>query len=155
MATKSVTISPAAAQAAGCTATCTMFDRNDYGDSGWAEFYQLSASAVFPWQFVRFEYTTVDWRPTGSTSTDLAQTENPTPPQQQQSDAVDRALIDSETHYPPGGPLTQQVTLTNIVAVFAVRTPTNLLVNNSNRSSPVQLVYDDRAGHAAQLVADY
>lgn len=155
MATKSVTILPAAAQAAGCTATCTMFDRNDDGESGWIEYYQLSASAVFPWRFVRFEYTTVDWRPTGSTSTDWTQTENPTPPQQQQIDAVGRALIDSETYYPPGGPLVQHVTLTNIVAVFATRTPTNLLVNSSNRSTPVQLVYDDRAGHTAQLVADY
>jgi len=32
---------------------------------------------------------------------------------------------------------------------------THKLVNSFNRSTPVQLVYDDRAGHAAQLVADY
>lgn len=40
------------------------------------------------------------------------------------------------------------------VAVFR-RTPTDLLVNSSNRSTPVQLVYDDRTGGAGKLIADY
>ena len=40
------------------------------------------------------------------------------------------------------------------VAVFR-RTPTDLPVNSSNRSTPVQLIYDDRTGGTGKLIADY
>jgi len=42
----------------------------------------------------------------------------------------------------------------NIEAVFS-RPATNLLVNSFNKSSPVQLVYDDRPGGSGLLIADY
>lgn len=54
--TKPVTISPAAAAAAGCTATCTEM-AHDAGTAYDYTYFRLAAAAAAGWRFVRFDWT--------------------------------------------------------------------------------------------------
>ena len=151
MATRTVSISPPQAQAAGCTATCA-----DYpGSSGsigsgvylleWNNF-ECSATLAAGWAFSSFMVTIQEYR-NGSASGSPTTTYyyiNPT----------GKNTTTYRMPYEYAYPNTSDNTYTRIVSVVAtfVRAKTHLLVNSFNKSSPVQLCYDPTTG---LLVADY
>ena len=152
MATKTVEISPAGAGTASCvdiaheTPTGAVYD-----------FYQLQATANAGWQFDHFEWTQRADSTAGGgtvTDTDYSSAENPHP-----VNAATHDMDLMEGHLDAPVENFTVWTIFNLKAVFTAVAPghTHKLVNSFNRngSSPVRLVYDDRAGHAAQLVADY
>ena len=166
MATKTVEIQPAAAAAAGCFATdCTSYA------SGSTETlaaittftnFEAEATAVGAWVFQRWEVYYHIERNDGTETEDVVYNDPWNPVPQNKITTSPQNPTEYTTTFKPQYATPYQVetkqTITRVVARFRnTHVPTNLLVNSFNRngSSPVRLVYDDRAGHAAQLVADY
>lgn len=151
MASKSVTVSPPAAAAAGCTATCTSYYEWHDGESAdnYLIAYQVQANPANGWGVASIQWVLYDLDAgTGRTVTKTGVSEfPPSPPDIDYPGADD--LTDSSTVY--GGHSYGRYEVRNVVVTFA-RVHTNLLVNSSNLSSPVQLVYDPTTGN---LVADY
>ena len=164
MATKTVEIQPAAAAAAGCTATaCTSYA------SGSIETlpaittftnFEAEATAAGTWVFEKWEIHYHIERNDSTETEDVVDNDPWNPVPLNKTTTSPQSPTEYTTTFKPQYATPYQVetkqTITRIVARFRnTHTPTNLLVNSSNRSTPVQLVYDDRAGHGAQLVADY
>ena len=151
MATRTVSISPPLAQAAGCTASCA-----DYpGSSGsigsgvsyleWNNF-ECSATPAAGWAFSSFAVTRQEYCNGAAygTPTTTNYYVNPT----------GKDTTTYRMPYEYAYPNTSENTYVRIVSVVAtfVRVRTHLLVNSFDRSTPVQLVYDPTTGF---LVADY
>lgn len=64
MASKSVQVSPPAAAAAGCTATCTDYYRWDDGDSGYSDYWQIVGAPAAGWRV-----KAIKWRQTFTSHT--------------------------------------------------------------------------------------
>ena len=141
MATKPVTVSPPAAAAAGCTAECESYasgrvDVPPYGYE-WTN-YQCSATVAGAWAFDRFVVT---FKNRDNPPYTISYFRNPT--------ATDSGgdFEPCDVTYDAGG----SISILSVEARF-VSVRTHLLVNSSNRSTPVQLVYDPATN---KLVADY
>lgn len=160
MATKSVTISPPAAQAAGCDATCKSYvDDGTYSDSSSTTTftnYELEATPAPGWEFLRFEETyrlsEYDGRDVFEETLNLAH--NPWPGTRDYTAQTAPTEYERVMNNPVRYTIRAKVEILSLVAVFgpATHTPTNLLVNSADRSTPVKLVYDPTTN---LLVADY
>ena len=153
MATKPVTVSPPAAAAAGCAATCVSYATGT--EAGVIDFtnYQFAATTVGNWRIVRFDF---DEHTQSSTGGDTVQSFSKAPGAAKKYPAdADRdysaRLEPFEDDY-TDGTYHEWTTLENCVAVFELRTPTHLLVNSSTTENPAKLVYDPTTN---LLVADY
>lgn len=104
---KSVAISPTAAQAAGCTAQCPGV-QTDYLD-GWAREYTLSATAASGWQFVKFTWSKV--RRTASGTTPIGDYESSSNPSTAADGLAEARAYGDKTYW-------QEDLLENIVAHF-------------------------------------
>lgn len=112
---KSVTISPAAAAAAGCTATCNG-TRTDYSDGSWTSEYQMAATAQGNWRFVKFTWDeTLTTSEGASTTTSYTSTTNP------------QAIVEYRNYFGSAS-LWDEKTCTNLVAVFEQVAPTTYTV---------------------------
>lgn len=109
---KSVAISPAAAQVAGCTAQCPG-EQTDYSD-GWSREYTLSASLASGWRFVKFTWSKV--RRTASGTTPIGDYESVSNPSTA-ADGLTESRIYGDTTY------WQENLIENIVAHFEQGTP--------------------------------
>ena len=109
---KSVAISPTAAQAAGCTAQCPGV-QTDYPD-GWAREYTLSATAASGWQFVKFTWSKV--RHTASGTTPIGDYESSSNPSTAADGLAEARVYGDKTYW-------QENLLENIVAHFEQTTP--------------------------------
>ena len=104
---KSVAISPTAAQAAGCTAQCPG-EQTDYSD-GWAREYTISASAASGWRFVKFTWSKV--RRTASGTTPIGDYESPSNPSTAADGLTEARIYGDKTYW-------QENLIENIVAHF-------------------------------------
>ena len=150
MASKTVTISPAAAAAAGCTATCESIREDASPPSYEILYYQLAAAAAAGWEFVDFSWT-LHWENSttgGSGDTPATNTSNPY--------SNDLTLFEGWVDWAAleVGPGRDVYSLVGLTATFRrpQPTPTHLLVNSSTVESPAKLVYDPATN---LLVADY
>ena len=150
MATRSVTISPQAAAAAGCTATCESI-REDASPPYWDIFYyQLAAAAVAGWEFVGFSWT-LHWENSttgGSGDTPATGTSNPYSDDSTLYDGwYDLAALEI-------GQGRDVYSLVGLTATFrqSQPEPTHLLINSATKENPAKLVYDPATN---LLVADY
>ena len=153
MASKTVTISPPAALAAGCTATCESYVTGT--EAGVIDFtnYQFAATAAAGWRIVRFDF---DEHTQSSTGGDTTQSFS------EAADAAGKYPSDADRDYTArlepfeddytDGTYREWTTLENCVAVFEPTTATDLLVNSSTIETPAKLVYDPTTN---LLVADY
>ena len=141
---KTVTISPPAAAAAGCTATCTGTETT-FSDGGWQRNYTATATAVGNWRFVKFTWVRTRYQNTGTPiPTDYESTSNP-------ADSSD-GLSELRVVYSSGR--WAEYIISGLTAVFEYVAPphTHLLVNSATKESPPHLVYDPTTN---LLVADY
>ena len=155
MATKPVTILPAAAAAAGCAATCESYATGTIPGANtevWTN-YQIVATAVNGWEVVAPVTVTTQERYQETTYPPQDDT-YPAPPYPADGDRdFNNRKNPSEREITWSGG-SQSYTILGVTVRFR-RIPTNLLVNSFNRSTPVQLVYDDRPGGTGLLVADF
>ena len=140
---KSVNISPAAAQAAGCAVQCPG-EQTDYSN-GWYRSYTLSATEATGWRFVKFTWDKT--RVTQSGSTPLGSDESTYNPSYASDGVAEQRTDFTATWF-------QEDQISGITAHFerTSRAPTHLLVNSAALSAPVRLVYDPTTD---KLVADY
>lgn len=143
--TYTVDIQPPTAAAAGCRATCASWrhDLNSREDIYWC---QISANEAAGWKLDYISWKLgINGTPNGYT----VYNKNLIPETRDIWAQYAGSLLDGWTDY-----ITPRsvYTLSDIKAVFVFRDPTHLLVNSSNKSSPVQLVYDPESN---LLVADY
>ena len=153
MASKTVTISPAAALAAGCTATCESYVTGT--EAGVIDFtnYQFAAIPAAGWRIVRFEF---DEHTQSSTGGDTTQSFA------KAADAAGKYPADADRDYSArlepfeddytDGTYHEWTTLESCAAVFEPAAATDLLVNSHARENPAHLVYDPTTN---LLVADY
>ena len=154
MAGLSFDIRPAGAGTAAYTVFRT--ESTEYeGDTATVESFQMTAEANFPYTFDYFEWEeteryylrdgTLDYENTATRSS----SNNPCPTQTE--GAITGYYPEIGKRYRVNGSYyTYEVS--TIRVYFKTRTPTNLLVNSANRSTPVKLVYDPATN---LLVADY
>ena len=120
----------------------------------YADLYKLTATAANGYIFDHFEFGTRESWQGGSDTYNLNNGNNPAISNGRPVGAQWAAGIgDFYISYSGGWGRLETLSIT---AVFKpVHIPTNLLVNSSNRSTPVQLVYDDRPGGSGLLIGDY
>lgn len=104
---KSVSISPAAAAAAGCSAQCPGV-QTDYPD-GWSREYTLSATEASGWRFVKFTWSKV--RRTASGTTPIGDHESIANPSTAADGVAEARVYGDTSHW-------QEDLLDNIVAHF-------------------------------------
>lgn len=160
MASKTVTVEPVDAYAAGCRATCASYydgtkPPGPHDDGASYTNYQCSATVAASWRFVRFEYVLQGTTNRSETYTDTVRlTTNPAPLQQVTTNWENP--FEWEVHGDDGSVYrTIKEKIISVKAVFEQiphHDPTNLLVNTYSKSIPVKLVHDP-ATH--KLVADY
>lgn len=153
MATKPVTVLPAAAAAAGCTATCESYASGTSGNESFTN-YSCLATPVGEWVLLRWDFVTTYTYRDGHTSTAswTRDAYNPYPPSRRDDVAVNPN--DSTFTY-TGTPHPDDMMSESFAATAVFRfnhSPTNLLVNSYNHESRVQLVHDPTTN---LLVADY
>ena len=156
MATKPVTILPAAAAAAGCTATCESYASGTTEDSGyttrWTN-YQVVATAAAGWSVAKIECKRQRTPPGGTPvpAPTMIGFASPLPLDSDRRFDAQTEPCDFTISDPYGGEDKTEITGVAVTFIFA-RTPTHLLVNSFNREPRVQLVYDPATN---LLVADY
>ena len=144
MASKNVTITPQAAIAAGCSATCESY-YHDVDSSRDMYYYQLVATRSSGWRFKKFTWKLYRNGTLESGTTTSRSELPPSPPSIW--DPYAGLLIEGWTEYVTPR---QVYELTDIVAEF--EPVTNLLINSAICELPVKLVYDPTTN---RLVADY
>ena len=161
MATKSVTISPAAAQAAGCSATCESYhsgvvpEQTAGGGTLHYTNFQAIARPKLGWRLkywdVSHHYTVND----GTTHDETIRYTRPNPfPIAKEFSKFENPFEFEITGADPFPVITIKDEITAIVAEFETWSyvPTHLLVNTANMASPVALTYDPETH---KLVADF
>lgn len=153
MATKPVTILPAAAAAAGCTAACESYASGTItgitNTEVWTN-YQIVATAADGWEAVapiivktQERYQEITYPPQDDTY--------PAPPYPADSDRDFNNRKDPSEREITWSGGSQSYTILGVTVNFR-RIPTNLLVNSFNREPRVRLVYDPDTN---LLVGDY
>ena len=160
MATKPVTVLPAAAAAAGCTATCESYASGTWTDVptgavfDWTNF-QAVAATVGGWDFDRFRLYKQTTDSDGNVLPpykDREYASTPMPSDRETSDSEPSWCGDMvQTNPEDARYWVRQDIILYVEAVFR-RIPTNLLVNSFNREPRVRLVYDPDTN---LLVGDY
>jgi hypothetical protein len=153
MATKPVTVLPAAAAAAGCAATCESYASGTSETTSWTN-YSCAATEVGEWVLLRWEFVTTYTYRDGHTSTAswTRDAYNPYPPSRRDDVWVspyDATYTYSGALY-PSDVISATFTVTAVFHYYHTRT--NLLVNSFNREPRVRLVYDPDTN---LLVGDY
>ena len=152
MATKPVTILPAAAAAAGCTATCESYASGTIPGANaevWTN-YQIVATAAAGWEVVDPTDVQMQERYNQTTYPPYIYS-YPKPPYPADGDRdFNNRMNPSEREITWSGG-SQSYTILGVTVHFR-RIPTNLLVNSFNREPRVRLVYDPDTN---LLVGDY
>ncbi len=153
MAAKPVTILPAAAAAAGCTATCESYASGTTGNESWTN-YSCSATAVGEWVLLRWDFVTTYTYRDGHTSTAswTRDAYNPYPPSRRDDVAVNPH---DSTYTYTGTPLPDDMMSESFTATAVFRfnhAPTNLPVYDDRPNGTGLLVHDPTTN---LLVADY